>query len=77
MRSDPSHQDFNRFDKPGCIALENVLKAYSNYDREIGYVQGMNYIATQVLKYTRKFNLLKTNKFILENLIESKNEQQD
>ena len=46
MRSDPSHQDFNSFDKPGCIALENVLKAYSNYDREIGYVQGLNYIAT-------------------------------
>jgi len=38
LRSDPNHEDFNSFDKPGCLALENVLKAYSNLDREIGYV---------------------------------------
>lgn len=31
--------------------LFNVLLAYANYDFEIGYVQGMNYIAAMLLMY--------------------------
>ena len=29
--------------------LFNVLRAYSNYDKEIGYLQGMNYIVANIL----------------------------
>ena len=28
-----------------------MLKAYANYDAEIGYIQGMNYIAALMLYY--------------------------
>lgn len=35
----------------GQIALYNVLKAYSNYDREVGYTQGMCEIAAMLLMY--------------------------
>ena len=28
-----------------------MLKAYANYDNEVGYVQGMNYIAAMFLFY--------------------------
>ena len=59
LRSDPTHEDFNGFDKPGCVALENILIAYSNFDKEIGYVQGLNYLVSQILKYTRKLVILK------------------
>jgi len=31
--------------------LYNVLLAYSNYDSQIGYVQGMNYIAGMLLMH--------------------------
>ena len=35
--------------KTGKNKLYNVLKAYSCYDNEIGYVQGMNYVAAILL----------------------------
>ena len=35
----------------GNNKLFNVLKAYANYDNEIGYVQGMNYIVAMLLFY--------------------------
>ena len=35
----------------GNNKLFNVLKAYANYDAEIGYIQGMNYIAALMLYY--------------------------
>ena len=31
--------------------LYNVLIAYANYDIEVGYVQGMNYIVALLLLY--------------------------
>ena len=31
--------------------LYNVLLAYANYDSQIGYVQGMNYIAGMLLMH--------------------------
>ena len=31
--------------------LANVLLAYANYDSQIGYVQGMNYIAAMLLMH--------------------------
>ena len=35
----------------GNNKLYNVLKAYANYDNEVGYVQGMNYIVGIMLFY--------------------------
>lgn len=37
--------------KCGNNKLYNVLKAYANYDNEVGYVQGMNYIVGLLLFY--------------------------
>eukprot|EP00826_Nyctotherus_ovalis_P004630 TRINITY_DN11014_c0_g1_i6.p1 TRINITY_DN11014_c0_g1~~TRINITY_DN11014_c0_g1_i6.p1 ORF type:complete len:183 (+),score=29.94 TRINITY_DN11014_c0_g1_i6:48-551(+) len=36
-----------------CIRdrLYNVLKAYAHYDPEVGYCQGMNYVAAMLLRY--------------------------
>ncbi|XP_051146359.1 uncharacterized protein LOC127261958 isoform X3 [Andrographis paniculata] len=36
---------------PGQRSLYNVLKAYSVYDREVGYVQGMGFVAGLLLLY--------------------------
>lgn len=35
----------------GNNKLFNVLKAYANYDNEVGYVQGMNFIVAMLLFY--------------------------
>jgi hypothetical protein len=35
----------------GNNKLYNVLKAYANYDTEVGYVQGMNYVVGLMLFY--------------------------
>ena len=35
----------------GQNKLFNVLKAYANYDNEVSYVQGMNYIVGLLLFY--------------------------
>ena len=35
----------------GNNKLFNVLKAYSNYDNEVSYVQGLNYIVVLLLYY--------------------------
>ena len=37
--------------KGGNNKLYNVLKAYANYDNEVGYVQGMNYLVGLLLLY--------------------------
>jgi len=35
--------------KCGNNKLFNVCKAYANYDNEVGYVQGLNYIVALML----------------------------
>lgn len=42
-------KDFNWQGPEGQKMLYNVLLAYTNYDSQIGYVQGMNYIAAMLL----------------------------
>ena len=37
--------------KSGNNKLYNVLKAYSNYDQEVGYCQGLNYVVALMLFY--------------------------
>ena len=50
-RTFPSHVYFQQRHGPGQRALYNVLKAYSVYDREVGYVQGMGFLAGLLLLY--------------------------
>lgn len=42
---------FNEDYKLGKNRLYNVLKAYASYDNEIGYAQGVNYLAAILLIY--------------------------
>lgn len=35
----------------GNNKLFNVLKAYANYDNEVGYVQGLNYVVGLMLYF--------------------------
>ncbi|CAM6082037.1 unnamed protein product [Calypogeia fissa] len=50
-RTFPSHVYFQQRHGPGQRSLYNVLKAYSVYDREVGYVQGMGFLAGLLLLY--------------------------
>ncbi|GJP65605.1 hypothetical protein CLOP_g22477 [Closterium sp. NIES-67] len=50
-RTFPTHVYFMQKHGPGQRALFNVLKAYSVYDKKIGYVQGMGFIAGLMLLY--------------------------
>ena len=48
-RTFPSHVFFAKPDGAGQRSLYNVLRAYSVYDREVGYVQGMGFVAGLLL----------------------------
>jgi TBC1 domain family member 10 len=48
-RTLPNTEKFNQNYEEGNNKLFNVLKAYSCYDNEVGYVQGMNYLAGLLL----------------------------
>lgn len=50
-RTFPSHVFFQKRHGPGQRSLYNVLKAYSVFDREVGYVQGMGFLAGLLLLY--------------------------
>ncbi|XP_050228010.1 uncharacterized protein LOC126677439 [Mercurialis annua] len=50
-RTFPSHVFFQQIHGPGQRSLYNVLKAYSVYDRDVGYVQGMGFVAGLLLLY--------------------------
>ncbi|XP_015696022.1 EVI5-like protein [Oryza brachyantha] len=50
-RTFPSHIFFQQRHGQGQRSLYNVLKAYSVYDRDVGYVQGMGFLAGLLLLY--------------------------
>ncbi|CAA6670081.1 unnamed protein product [Spirodela intermedia] len=50
-RTFPTHVFFQQRHGPGQRSLYNVLKAYSVYDRDVGYVQGMGFLAGLLLLY--------------------------
>ncbi|CAO2817194.1 unnamed protein product [Amaranthus hypochondriacus] len=50
-RTFPSHVFFQQRHGPGQRSLYNILKAYSVFDRDVGYVQGMGFIAGLLLLY--------------------------
>lgn len=69
-RTLPELNIFNIDHTTGKNSLYNVLKAYSCYDNEIGYVQGMNYVAALLLIYIKD----ETKSFwCLTNLLHRKN----
>ncbi|KAI8005194.1 hypothetical protein LOK49_LG08G01044 [Camellia lanceoleosa] len=50
-RTFPSHIFFQQRHGPGQRSLYNVLKVYSVFDRDVGYVQGMGFVAGLLLLY--------------------------
>ncbi|KAJ7536637.1 hypothetical protein O6H91_12G075900 [Diphasiastrum complanatum] len=50
-RTFPSHVFYQQMHGPGQRSLYNVLRAYSIYDRKVGYVQGMGFLAGVLLLY--------------------------
>ena len=50
-RTFPTHIFFQQRHGPGQRSLFNILKAYSVYDRHVGYVQGMGFVAGLLLLY--------------------------
>ncbi|CAN4110882.1 unnamed protein product [Withania somnifera] len=50
-RTFPSHVFFQQRHGPGQRSLYNVLKAYSVFDRDVGYIQGMGFVAGLLLLY--------------------------
>ena len=50
-RTFPHHVFYSQRHGPGQLSLYNVLKAYSIYDRTVGYVQGMGFVAGTLLLY--------------------------
>jgi hypothetical protein len=50
LRTFPKDSDFQR--GSACYQkLFNILKVYSNYNHEIGYAQGMNFIVAKLIKF--------------------------
>lgn len=48
-RSMPNHVLFANMDSPGVKSLSRVLYAFGEYEHEIGYCQGLNFIAALLL----------------------------
>lgn len=48
-RTYPDHEMFKEREGPGQLALTHLLRAYANYDPEVGYCQGMGFIAGLLL----------------------------
>lgn len=47
---------------PGQLALYNLLKAYSLLDPEVGYCQGLCFVAGVLLLHVSKVTFIKYNK---------------
>ena len=54
-RTDPGNEDWKVEQKTGSNHLYNVLRAYVNYDPEIGYAQGMGIVVSWLLRHTRSY----------------------
>ena len=55
-RADLGNADFAKSIHFGENSLYNVLNAYAHIDPEIGYCQGMNIVASWILKFMRYFD---------------------
>lgn len=54
-RTFPGHQYFNETE--GRESLYHVVKAYSVYDKKVGYCQGLGFIVGPILLNVRMFSL--------------------
>lgn len=52
-RTFPGHPYFSTQLGPGQLALYNLLKAYSLLDKDVGYCQGLSFIAGILLMHVR------------------------
>ena len=52
-RTDTNNLALRDAESEASKALYNVLNAYSHLDRQVGYVQSMNFITAWILKFTR------------------------
>lgn len=51
-RTFPTHPMYRQLLGPGQLSLFNVLKAYSLFDKDVGYCQGLSFIAGVLLMHT-------------------------
>ena len=56
-RTLPNKLEFNEPGGSGKNRLYNVLKAYAQYDPQVKYCQGLNYVAAMILLYINKEEL--------------------
>jgi len=78
-RTFPKHVMFRDRQGLGQTSLYNVLKAYSLYDKNVGYLQGMGFIASLLLLYMGEEScfwmlaaLISTRKFSMSGLFSNK-----
>lgn len=64
-RTMPFLEKFSEHDEK-WQALKNVLQAYSLYDPKIGYIQGMNFVASSLVYHCDEFVAFS----LLSNIIE-------
>ena len=58
-RTFPTHPYFSRQLGAGQLSLFNLLKAYSLIDKEVGYCQGLSFVAGILLMHVSKDNVKK------------------
>ncbi|CAC5381861.1 TBC1 domain family member 4,TBC1 domain family member 1 [Mytilus coruscus] len=67
-RTFPEHKYFSTQLGPGQLALYNLLKAYSLLDREVGYCQGLSFIAGILLMHMDETSAFETLRHMMFNL---------
>lgn len=67
-RTFPSHPYFAAQLGHGQLCLFNILKAYSLLDEEVGYCQGLSFVAGILLMHMKETEAFDTLRFILYTL---------
>nr|XP_022328358.1 TBC1 domain family member 1-like isoform X3 [Crassostrea virginica] len=67
-RTFPGHPYFSTQLGPGQLALYNLLKAYSLLDKEVGYCQGLSFIAGILLMHMEEEHAFETLRHMMFNL---------
>ena len=52
-RTFPKHAFYQKSLGPGQLSLFNLLKAYSLFDKQVGYCQGLSFVAAILLLHVR------------------------
>lgn len=67
-RTFPTHQYFSAQLGAGQLSLYNLLKAYSLLDTEVGYCQGISFVAGVLLLHMSEEQAFDTLKFLMYDL---------